>query len=702
MVGSTARTARQTSMPEPSGSRRVEDGDVGAQRRDPVRRIDRGAGLAHDLDVAGALQQGAQPLAHDLVVVEQVHADRPGVVVHGSFVHPAHLSPRRITRSMRSSPVVSWLIQTTLRPGAASSTSRTRAAAVAPSRWAVGSSSTSTGWSASRDRATATRARSPPDSPACPSPSQVCRPSGRASSHAPQPGPAQGGVDLRVARPGPRQPDVLHQRAGEDVGVVVHQPDLAADVVQPEVGQRHAAEPRPPGRRVEEAQQHGGQGALAGTRTGPPPPTRSPGPRRSVEVAQHEPSPQPAATPRSATVGSRRSAGRVPPGRGPPGPSPPAPRAGPPRPGCERTGRRRRRPGRHLREREGQQHEQGQHRARAGRRGAVAGAATSAGAARPRPPSSPAPAPGPWPATRGRRPSRRARGPPGRPASTGPAPGACHMHQLARRPARSRRPAPRAGPGRPPRRSSARRRRPRATSVGRAPGDAQVSSSTRPATGEQHGRAGDRERPRHQAGTGAGAAPAAARSTHGVDVVDDRREHVAAAPAQPAGRQRHDRVVHLRPGARRAAAARRRGSAAARRSAAPAGPARRRGPRRSRPAASAPAGAARPARSATRRSRSAPPRRPRPARRAPCRQRRPRRPAPRPAPARDGRPAAGRAAVGADAGADAARASARAPRASGSAAGSATTRSASASRRGPVRDDDDRARCAPAPRRCRR
>lgn len=39
MVGSTERTSRQTLIPLPSGSR-VEDGDVGFQRRDPALRLE--------------------------------------------------------------------------------------------------------------------------------------------------------------------------------------------------------------------------------------------------------------------------------------------------------------------------------------------------------------------------------------------------------------------------------------------------------------------------------------------------------------------------------------------------------------------------------------------------------------------------------------------------------------------------------------
>ena len=76
--GSTARTARHTSMPEPSGSRASRTATSRPQRRDPRGRLGGGGGLADDLDVLGALEQEAQPFAHDVVVVEQVHADRVG------------------------------------------------------------------------------------------------------------------------------------------------------------------------------------------------------------------------------------------------------------------------------------------------------------------------------------------------------------------------------------------------------------------------------------------------------------------------------------------------------------------------------------------------------------------------------------------------------------------------------------------------
>ena len=73
--GSTARTARHTSMPEPSGSRASRTATSGRRAGIRCGGLVGRAGLPDHLDVAGALEQGAQPLADDLVVVEQVDAD---------------------------------------------------------------------------------------------------------------------------------------------------------------------------------------------------------------------------------------------------------------------------------------------------------------------------------------------------------------------------------------------------------------------------------------------------------------------------------------------------------------------------------------------------------------------------------------------------------------------------------------------------
>src|SRR3954464_3661214 len=77
--GSTARTARQTSMPDPSGSRASSTAtsgrSAGARGGGRVGGARGRAGLTDDLDVSGALEEGAQPLPHHLVVVEQVDAD---------------------------------------------------------------------------------------------------------------------------------------------------------------------------------------------------------------------------------------------------------------------------------------------------------------------------------------------------------------------------------------------------------------------------------------------------------------------------------------------------------------------------------------------------------------------------------------------------------------------------------------------------
>src|SRR3954470_8638838 len=55
----------------------VEDGDVGAQRRDDPGGLPRRPGLPDDPDVVGGLEQGGQAAPDHLVVVEQEDADHP-------------------------------------------------------------------------------------------------------------------------------------------------------------------------------------------------------------------------------------------------------------------------------------------------------------------------------------------------------------------------------------------------------------------------------------------------------------------------------------------------------------------------------------------------------------------------------------------------------------------------------------------------
>ena len=61
--------------PAAVGQAHVEDGHVGAERRDPAERLGDGAGLPHHLEVVGRLEQGPQAGPDDLVVVEEEDAD---------------------------------------------------------------------------------------------------------------------------------------------------------------------------------------------------------------------------------------------------------------------------------------------------------------------------------------------------------------------------------------------------------------------------------------------------------------------------------------------------------------------------------------------------------------------------------------------------------------------------------------------------
>ena len=59
----------------------VEQCDVGTGRRDPVDRLLGGVGFADHLDVVFGFEELPDATAHDLVIVEEEHADR--AVGHG-------------------------------------------------------------------------------------------------------------------------------------------------------------------------------------------------------------------------------------------------------------------------------------------------------------------------------------------------------------------------------------------------------------------------------------------------------------------------------------------------------------------------------------------------------------------------------------------------------------------------------------------
>ena len=106
----------------------------------------------------------------------------------------------------------------------------------------MGSSSTSTRWSASSERATASRARSPPETWR----GTVAEAGVETLLETVQPDAETGPVECRdeilVAGVGAGQPDVLGQRGGEHVRVVVDQPDHTAYVVEGKAREVDAAE----------------------------------------------------------------------------------------------------------------------------------------------------------------------------------------------------------------------------------------------------------------------------------------------------------------------------------------------------------------------------------------------------------------------------------------------------------------------------
>ena len=251
---------------------------------------------------------------------------------------------------------------------------RRRPAGGAASRWAVGSSRTSTGWSASSERATARRARSPPDTWACPSPSRVSRPSGSPS----QPRPEAG---LPRARPRTSS-SAASGRASRTFSASVVANTCGSSSTSPtwrrtssraSAGQVGAAEADRPPSRVDEAQQQRGQRALAGAGRADHADALARRAGRATGPGARRPSPQPAVTRARAAVPSGAAQGRAAGRAGsvtagsastaPPGLARPRP-CGPP--ACPRPAA-----GHDLGQGERQQHEQRRQRRRRRARGAA-------------------------------------------------------------------------------------------------------------------------------------------------------------------------------------------------------------------------------------------------------------------------------------------------------------------------------------------
>ena len=61
--------------PRPVAQRQVEDDDIGLQGARPLERVAHARGLTDDLDLAARLEHPLDAAAHELVVVDQEHAD---------------------------------------------------------------------------------------------------------------------------------------------------------------------------------------------------------------------------------------------------------------------------------------------------------------------------------------------------------------------------------------------------------------------------------------------------------------------------------------------------------------------------------------------------------------------------------------------------------------------------------------------------
>ena len=521
------------------GQPRVEHRHVGAQRRDPARRV-LGASRTRRPPRCrrSASSRSRSPRrTTSWSSSRNTRIGRESSCLHGSFLTPRSPLHRGGSPGPRGpARASSWVIHTTARSAAASSTSLGRAApAVAPSRCAVGSSSTSTGWSASSDRASAIRARSPAGQLGVPvaepgvaarraarpaTPPSRARRSAASTSASVAPGPGQADVldqrgrrrrggrrrparrrgvrrrararSAHVRRAGPARATGSRNRSSSAASVLLPQPDgpTTASRSPSASGRSRSAQHRPVVPAGGDVAQRDVRAAAAGRvrrLAGPPTagrrsrraPASRPPPRGSARRAPPRRRPASATSPRAS--GSRTSSASSGPDS-----APPAPRRG--RDQC-----RRRDPGAG-----GEQHQ----RAR------------------------------PWP--------RRSRPQPVRRPSAAPPASTCRTGPRTRpatasargRPGRPRRPRAESRARAATARSSARaltepgqQRRPR------RPVSRQVSRRTRPAAGSDQSRRRPRGRPR-RSGPRTGSRTRSSRSTHGVDVVDDRGEHVAAPPAE--------------------------------------------------------------------------------------------------------------------------------------------------------------------------
>ncbi len=84
--GSRTRTSPAHRHPVPIGQPDIQHRHIGAQRHNRGQRGRCGIRLADHPDVRPSLQQGAHPLADDLVIVQDEHADRLSGRITGRLV----------------------------------------------------------------------------------------------------------------------------------------------------------------------------------------------------------------------------------------------------------------------------------------------------------------------------------------------------------------------------------------------------------------------------------------------------------------------------------------------------------------------------------------------------------------------------------------------------------------------------------------
>ena len=168
----------------------------------------------------------------------------PSAATSSSWVPISLTTPSSTTATRSASCAVCsrCAIATTVRPSTTAASERSRCRAARGSSSDVASSSTRVCGSASTRRARATCCDWASPSACPPLPTTVSRPSGSSAAHSWASTARSASSSSSRVRAGPGEQEVVGERADEDVVLLGDQGDLAAQLAEGEVDQRHAAD----------------------------------------------------------------------------------------------------------------------------------------------------------------------------------------------------------------------------------------------------------------------------------------------------------------------------------------------------------------------------------------------------------------------------------------------------------------------------